>query len=71
MSKFLASIPQGSSDEIQLHLSKVRGKETIDLRVYTTFPASETKVPTGRGLTFTKSEFEALKKTLSSLGDLK
>jgi hypothetical protein len=62
--KTVASIPNGSSEEIRFHITQLKGRNLVDIRIHASLKAGDEKVPTGKGIALDAKNFEAFKQAV-------
>ena len=60
-SKILATIPRGTTEQLQIALSEFKDKKYLDLRIFYTTDSGETWLPTKKGVTIYPDNLETLK----------
>lgn len=67
MSEIIASFEKNSFEEVRISLTKFKGKELIDLRVYYRPEDGEEMRPTKKGITISLDKFSELKNAVLAL----
>lgn len=67
MSDVIASFEKNSFEEVRLSLTKYKGKDLVDLRVYYRPNDGEEMLPTKKGITISPEKFPELKKAILTL----
>ena len=59
--KILATIPKGTTEQLQISVNEFKGKSYLDLRIFYTTNEGEAWLPTKKGVTFSPENIETLK----------
>lgn len=60
----LATIPRGTTEQLQIALSEFKGKKYLDLRIFYTTDSGNSWLPTKKGVTVSPENLELLKDTI-------
>jgi len=64
MNKIVANFAKNKYEEIRFQIKEYKGKDLIDIRMWTDVKGAEEKIPTTRGVSINISHFRDLKKAV-------
>lgn len=59
--KILATIPRGTTEQLQISINEFKGKKYLDMRIFYTTDDGATWLPTKKGVTCSPENIELLK----------
>lgn len=59
--KIIATIPKGSTEQLQISINEFKGKRYLDLRTFYTTDEGSTWLPTKKGVTCSPENLQTLK----------
>jgi hypothetical protein len=64
MDSLIGAISQNEMEELRIHLKKSKGREVVDIRVWASLKAGGEKIPTGKGVSIDRRQWEEFKNML-------
>lgn len=64
MNEIIATFLKNKYEEVRFQIKEYKGKDLIDIRIWTDVKGADEKIPTTRGVTMNVSHFYDLKKAL-------
>ena len=66
MNKLAGLFLNGSLGEVRVHVTELKGRDLVDIRVYSALKEGEAKIPTGKGLSLDVLHVKDLKDALTA-----
>ena len=67
MNQIVASFPKNKYEEVRFQIKEYKGKDLIDIRIWTDVKGAEDKIPTTKGVTMNVNQFYPLKRSLAEM----
>lgn len=67
MDLIVARFPKNKYEEVRVQIKEYRGKDLLDIRIWTDIKGVDEKIPTTKGVTMNISHFYDLKKAILDL----
>lgn len=67
MNEIVSSFPKNKYEEVRFQIKEYKGKDLIDIRIWTDVKGAEEKIPTTKGVTMNVSHFLDLKRSILEL----
>lgn len=64
MNQIVASFAKNKYEEVRFQIKEYKGKDLIDIRIWTDVKGADQKIPTTKGVTMNISHFTDLKKSI-------
>lgn len=64
MNEIVASFSKNKYEEVRFQIKEYKGKDLIDIRIWTDVKGADQKIPTTKGVTMNISHFVDLKKSI-------
>ncbi len=64
MNRLISSFAKNKSEDIRIEIKELKGKDILDIRVYTALEDGAEKFPTGKGLVLSPGDFPDFKKAV-------
>lgn len=64
MNQIVSSFPKNKYEEVRFQIKEYKGKDLIDIRIWTDVKGAEDKIPTTKGVTMNVSHFPQLKRSI-------
>jgi hypothetical protein len=64
MNEIVASFPKNKYEEVRFQIKEYKGKDLIDIRVWTDVKGADQKIPTTKGVSMNVSHFNDLKRAI-------
>lgn len=64
MNEIVASFPKNKYEEVRFQIKEYKGKDLIDIRIWTDVKGADQKIPTTKGVTMNVSHFADLKRSI-------
>ena len=65
MNQLVTTLTRTDSEEIRFEIREWKGRDFLDIRVYSRLGQGEEKFPTGKGVSIPLTEFQAFKEALT------
>lgn len=67
MNEIVASFPKNKYEEVRFQIKEYKGKDLIDIRIWTDVKGADQKIPTTKGVTMNISHFFDLKRSVHEM----
>ena len=64
MNRSLSSFAKNKSEDVRIGIKELKGKDILDIRIYTALEHGGEKLPTGKGLVLSPEHFPDFKKAM-------
>ena len=64
MNEIVANFPKNKYEEVRFQIKEYKGKDLIDIRIWTDVKGADEKIPTTKGVTMNVSHFHDLKRSI-------
>ncbi len=64
MNEIVASFPKNKYEEVRFQIKEYKGKDLIDIRIWTDVKGADQKIPTTKGVTMNVTHFVDLKRSV-------